>query len=106
MFGTAGLAAWLRTRYPEATVVVGRDADNGYKVHMAGGAQLVASYDRDIETTIAAIGPAARVPRSPVPPADHVRNILLSGYLDRVPSIPRTEARDLRIALTRCAASR
>jgi phosphomannomutase len=38
--------------------------DNGYKVYLSDGAQLVPPADREIETAIAAIGPAREVPRS------------------------------------------
>ncbi|PRY51926.1 phosphomannomutase [Geodermatophilus tzadiensis] len=38
--------------------------DNGYKVYLADGAQLVPPADREIETAIAAVGPAREVPTS------------------------------------------
>ncbi len=38
--------------------------DNGYKVYLADGAQLVPPADRRIEEAIAAAGPAAEVPRA------------------------------------------
>ncbi|WP_409328839.1 phospho-sugar mutase, partial [Trujillonella humicola] len=37
--------------------------DNGYKVYLADGAQLVPPADRRIEAAISAVGPAAEVPR-------------------------------------------
>ncbi|NEK87296.1 phospho-sugar mutase [Blastococcus saxobsidens] len=38
--------------------------DNGYKVYLGDGAQLVPPADREIEAAIAATGPAREVPRS------------------------------------------
>jgi phosphomannomutase len=38
--------------------------DNGYKVYLADGAQLVPPADREIEAAISAVGPAREVPRS------------------------------------------
>ncbi|HEX2075764.1 MAG TPA: phospho-sugar mutase [Geodermatophilus sp.] len=39
-------------------------ADNGYKIYLGDGAQLVPPADRRIEAAIAAVGPAREVPRS------------------------------------------
>ncbi|MFF0817505.1 phospho-sugar mutase [Rhodococcus sp. NPDC003318] len=72
--------------------------DNGYKVYLDSGAQLVSPADREIEAAIAAVGPAVDVPRSPVSPADGTT--LVRDYLARVATLPRGTARDLRIALT------
>jgi phosphomannomutase len=73
-------------------------ADNGYKVYLSDGAQLVEPADAEIEAAIAA-APAARsidtAPVTPIDPAD-----LLEEYLDRVARLPRGTARALRIALT------
>ncbi|MGW6376800.1 phospho-sugar mutase [Rhodococcus sp. NPDC055112] len=71
--------------------------DNGYKVYTDGGAQLIAPADREIEHAIAAVGPAAAVPRAPATPTD---DALLTEYLARVSALPRGSNRDLRIALT------
>ena len=73
-------------------------ADNGYKVYLADGAQLVEPADAQIEAAIATAPPARSVPTAPVAPIDPAE--LLDGYLDRVAVLPRGTARRLRIALT------
>jgi len=73
-------------------------ADNGYKVYLSDGAQLVEPADAQIEAAIAAAPPARSVPTAPVAPTDPAE--LLDGYLHRVASLPRGTARRLRIALT------
>jgi phosphomannomutase len=72
-------------------------SDNGYKVYLDGGAQLISPSDREIEAAIAAVGPAHLVPRSPVIPAS---DELVQSYLARVASLPRGTSRTVRIALT------
>jgi phosphomannomutase len=73
-------------------------ADNGYKLYLGDGAQIAPPDDRVIEAAIRGIPPAISVPTSegalPVSDAD------LDRYLDRVASLPRGAARDLRIVLT------
>ena len=71
--------------------------DNGYKVYLADGAQLVAPADREIEAAIDAVGAAADVPRIPVVPSG---DALVEHYLARVTVLPRSPHRTLRIALT------
>ncbi|QNG19488.1 phospho-sugar mutase [Rhodococcus triatomae] len=71
--------------------------DNGYKVYLSGGAQLVSPADREIEARIAAAAPAADIPRTPVTPSG---DELVEAYLDRVGGLPTGERRDIRIALT------
>ncbi|MFD4468415.1 phospho-sugar mutase, partial [Rhodococcus sp. NPDC058505] len=71
--------------------------DNGYKVYLDGGAQLVAPADREIEAAIAGIGRAVDVPRTPVRPTEHP---LVRDYLARVATLLAGPARELRIALT------
>ncbi len=70
--------------------------DNGYKVYLGDGAQLVPPSDAEIEAEIAAAPAAVSVPVATVPAAESVTE----SYLDRVAAVPRTGARDLRIALT------
>ncbi|WP_260194143.1 phospho-sugar mutase [Actinophytocola gossypii] len=71
-------------------------ADNGYKVYTGDGAQIAPPDDRLIEAGIRDAPPARMVPTAPgaVPVTD------LSGYLDRVATLPRGTARDLRVVLT------
>ncbi|MDN6619691.1 MAG: phospho-sugar mutase, partial [Corynebacterium variabile] len=62
--------AWLvRDRGFDAGVQItashNAKADNGYKLYLAGGSQLVSPADREIEACIAATPPAPEVPRSP-----------------------------------------
>ena len=70
-------------------------ADNGYKVYVTGGAQLVSPADREIEAAIDAVGGA--VPRTPVKPSG---GDLVDRYLARVATLPRSPHRNVRIALT------
>ncbi len=72
-------------------------ADNGYKVYLAGGAQLVAPADREIEAAIDAAPDAAQIPRVTVVTSGEN---LVDRYLARVSTLPRSSHRDVRIALT------
>lgn len=82
--------------------------DNGYKVYLRGGAQIVPPADRAIEQAIARVGRASEVPRTAptASPRDDVRHArIMEAYLDRAAGVladghaPGTEAA-LRIALT------
>ncbi|KZE99373.1 phosphomannomutase [Rhodococcus sp. EPR-157] len=72
-------------------------ADNGYKVYLRGGAQLVPPADTEIEAEIAAVGRAVDVPRRLVTPggAD-----VTARYLDTLPALVHAPRRNIRIALT------
>ena len=72
--------------------------DNGVKVYLAGGAQIVAPEDTRIEAAIAAVGPAVSIDTlgTPQPWPDG----LVQAYLDRVAGLPRGAARGLRVAAT------
>ncbi|WP_051161659.1 phospho-sugar mutase [Nocardia brevicatena] len=74
--------------------------DNGYKVYLDGGAQLVAPADTEIEQRIGQV--TEPIPRAAVSPSGAG---ILSHYLERVARVPKriggagTRA-DIRIALT------
>jgi phosphomannomutase len=85
--------------------------DNGYKVYVEGAAQIVPPTDTAIAAAIAAVGPAAEVPRIAHELLDtdpHVTVLgeeLLERYLDAIPAArPRSSVRaagtPLRIAYT------
>ncbi|MEU5842888.1 phospho-sugar mutase [Rhodococcus sp. NPDC047139] len=71
--------------------------DNGYKVYLADGAQLVVPADREIEAAIDAVDDVGEVPRMPVAASD---GDLVERYLARVATLPRSPHRAVRIALT------
>jgi phosphomannomutase len=72
--------------------------DNGYKVYLADGAQLVPPADREIEAAIAAVGPLATVPLGQNWTA--LGEEIIEAYLDAVAKVPRTGHRELVIAST------
>lgn len=75
-------------------------ADNGYKVYLAGGAQLIPPADTAIEAFIADAPAANTVPRQPVSP-DHRADEVVTRYLDRLAvRFPPVPASRVRIALT------
>lgn len=73
--------------------------DNGLKVYLTQGAQLVAPMDAEIEAAIAATRPAARIDADGRPlswPDD-----LVQAYLDRAGSLARSgHAAGVRVAIT------
>jgi phosphomannomutase len=78
--------------------------DNGYKVYLGDGAQLVPPADREIEAAIAAVGPAREVPLSDDwltlgddLEADYVAAVLAALEPGRVPAADRAA---LRVAYT------
>ncbi|ADG99101.1 Glucose-1,6-bisphosphate synthase [Segniliparus rotundus DSM 44985] len=73
--------------------------DNGYKVYVSDGAQLLPPLDREIEAALAATAPANQVPRSALVPKPHVDDAVQT-YLDRVGAVGHSSARAARIALT------
>ncbi|WP_020108676.1 phospho-sugar mutase [Nocardia sp. 348MFTsu5.1] len=75
-------------------------ADNGYKVYLEHGAQLVPPADAEIEALIAGTGPAIDIPRTAVAPDDRARNNI-GHYLARIVTrFGHREHRTIRIALT------
>ncbi|MFI9007412.1 phospho-sugar mutase [Actinosynnema sp. NPDC053489] len=73
-------------------------ADNGYKLYLAGGGQIVPPEDREIEAAIRGVPAAVSVPLSD----DHlpVSDAEVDEYLRTVAALPRGTARDLRVVLT------
>jgi phosphomannomutase len=75
-------------------------ADNGYKVYLEHGAQLVPPADAEIEDLIAATGPAIDIPRTPATPDDRAHNNI-GHYLARIVTrFGHRDHRSIRIALT------
>jgi phosphomannomutase len=72
--------------------------DNGYKVYLGDGSQIVPPADADIAAEIAAVGPVAAVPRGEE--WETLDDAIVEAYLARVASLPAPGARDLRIAYT------
>ena len=74
-------------------------ADNGYKVYLGDGAQIVPPADREIEAAIAAVGPAAGVPYN----TDYelLGDEIEAAYVARVAALVSTATpRGLTIAYT------
>jgi phosphomannomutase len=73
-------------------------ADNGYKLYVGDGSQIAPPDDRLIEAAIRGVPAAVSVPTlggaTPFDESD------VDDYLDRVATLPRGTARDVRIALT------
>ncbi len=73
--------------------------DNGYKVYLGDGSQIVPPADAEIAAAIAAVGPLESVPRG-----DDWQTIgdeLLNAYLDRIAQLVPAEApRELNVAYT------
>ncbi|MCH1866360.1 phospho-sugar mutase [Nocardioides sp. CFH 31398] len=73
-------------------------ADNGYKVYLGDGSQIVPPADSGIAERIAAVGPVPQVPRG-----DGGRvldNQVLDRYLDTVAELAEDGPRDLRVVYT------
>ncbi|MEV0088280.1 phospho-sugar mutase [Saccharopolyspora sp. NPDC050642] len=71
--------------------------DNGYKLYLRGGIHLVSPVDTEIEAAIAATPAANAVPRKE---SWSIHDSALDDYLARVATLPRGNARTLRIAAT------
>ncbi|MDQ1667710.1 MAG: phosphomannomutase [Actinomycetota bacterium] len=73
--------------------------DNGYKVYLGDGSQIVAPADEEISAQIATVGPLAAVPRRD--DWTTLDDEVLDAYLARVTSLVADDSpRDLRIAYT------
>ncbi|MGW6201505.1 phospho-sugar mutase [Kribbella sp. NPDC055110] len=73
--------------------------DNGYKVYLGDGSQIVPPADADIAAAIAAVGPLADVPRGD--DWQTTGDDLLNAYLDRIAQlVPADAPRDLNVAYT------
>jgi phosphomannomutase len=71
--------------------------DNGYKLYLDAGVQIVGPTDAEIQELIGRTGPANAVPRSE---SWTVHEHALERYLRRIGQLPLGTARDLRIAAT------
>lgn len=71
-------------------------ADNGYKVFVDGGLQIISPTDREIEAAITRAPHADTISRTPVEPTGRD---LVAAYLERVATVRRT-AGSVRVALT------
>jgi phosphomannomutase len=90
--------AWDAVAGVQITASHNPSADNGYKLYLAGGSQLVPPADRQIELAIARTGAAVGVPTAESWTA--VPESAVESYLDRVARLPRGGARELRIVLS------
>jgi phosphomannomutase len=70
--------------------------DNGYKVYLDGGIQIVSPTDREIEAAIANAPFADEITREPVEPAD---TGLVERYIERAARVRRSSG-PVRVALT------
>lgn len=71
--------------------------DNGYKVYLDGGLQIISPTDREIEDAMAAAPPADQVRRRSVATTD---DTLIDAYVNRVATVRRGRRGSLRVALT------
>ncbi|MET7279204.1 phospho-sugar mutase [Kribbella sp. NPDC005582] len=73
--------------------------DNGYKVYLGDGSQIVPPADAEIAAAIAAVGPLESVPRGD--DWQTTGDELLNAYLDRIAElVPADAPRELNVAYT------
>ncbi len=72
--------------------------DNGYKVYLGDGSQIVPPDDSEIAARIKAVGPMADVPRGDA--GTLLREEIVDNYLDTVADLATDGPRDLRIVYT------
>jgi phosphomannomutase len=73
--------------------------DNGYKVYLGDGSQIVPPADLEIAAAIDAVGPLASVPRGD--DWQTAGDDLLNAYLDRIATlVPSDAPRELKVAYT------
>src|SRR5512142_3209047 len=73
-------------------------ADNGYKVYLGDGAQIVPPVDREIQAAIAAVGPLAGVPLSGR--WERLGEQVVGAYRDAVVALSLVPERGVRVAYT------
>jgi phosphomannomutase len=72
--------------------------DNGYKVYLGDGSQIVPPADTEIAEQIAAVGPLAEVPRAD--PGEVLTEDVVDRYLDTVAGLAGDGPRDLTVVYT------
>ncbi len=72
--------------------------DNGYKVYLGDGSQIVPPADEEIAARIAAVGPVGEVPRGA--PGKVLDDSIVDRYLDTVAELAADGPRDLEIVYT------
>jgi phosphomannomutase len=76
-------------------------ADNGYKVYLGDGAQIVPPADAEISAAIEAVGPLSAVPLGDPALATRLDDDVLTAYVDAVVALAYSpQSRDLRVAYT------
>jgi phosphomannomutase len=76
--------------------------DNGYKVYLGDGSQIVPPADAEIAARIAAIGTLASVPREPISATGGrvLGEDIVDNYLDTVADLAGDGPRDLKVVYT------
>jgi phosphomannomutase len=76
--------------------------DNGYKVYLGDGSQIVPPADAEIAARIAAVGTLASVPRDPIATAGGrvLDEGIIDSYLDTVADLAADGPRDLDVVYT------